>query len=157
MMRVQSSSGFSVLELCVVLILVSVLAGASAPTMSRVIQDFEWRMATHRLLGVIRFTRLNAVAHHRSAALCARDDGADWSSGWQVRDGVTRKIYQTYAPLSSRFQLTWRGGFSSRQCVVFDAQGFASGSQGRFVLSSVRYHHPVDVIVGRGGDVRLVR
>ena len=156
MTRCYSCSGFSVLEMCVVLIMVSILAGLSAPGVSQMVHHFEWRMASHRLFSALRFTRLSAVSHHRSAALCALDEHGDWSRGWQVRDAITSHVYQYYPALSAQLTLHWKGGFLSRQCVIFDGQGFASGSQGRFVLSSSD-RGGMDIVVSRGGGVRLSR
>ena len=154
MIRSYPCSGFTVLEMCIVLMMVSILAALSAPSVSPMVRHFEWRMASHRLLSALRFARLSAVSHHRSAALCALGANADWSKGWQVRDATMLHVYQSYPPLSARLGLHWKGGFLSGQCVIFDAQGFASGSQGRFTLSSSDQRE-LTIIVSRGGGVRL--
>lgn len=156
MIRSYSCSGFSVFEMCIVLIMVSILAGLSAPGVSQMVRHFEWRMASHRLFNALRFTRLSAVSHHRSIELCASNVQGDWSGGWQVRDAITSHVYQDYPALSAQLILHWKGGFLSRQCVIFDGQGFASGSQGRFVLSSSDQGE-MDIVVSRGGGVRLSR
>lgn len=156
MSRSYSCYGFSVLEVCVVLIMVSILAGLSAPVVSQMVHHLEWRMASHRLLSALRFTRLTAVSHHRPAALCAFGLHGNWSRGWQVRDTTSSRVYHYYPALGAQIMLHWKGGFLSRQCVIFDRQGFASGSQGRFVLSSPDQRE-IDIVVSRGGGVRLSR
>jgi type IV fimbrial biogenesis protein FimT len=86
----SNHSGFTLLELVVVLAVVAVLAGLAAPSMSRLRQEQRMQGQAEALLSSLMLARAEALRHQQRVTVCARaaDErcapAGPWTPGWIV-------------------------------------------------------------------------
>lgn len=155
-MTIKSSAGFSILELMITLCVLGILMSLAAPSLSRLMVQFEGRVIIHRLHRAIQLARLWSVSRHHSMDLCARDQGNNWSLGWEIVDSETGYVHYADSHLADHWQLVWRGGLQSTSCLRFSQQGFVQGHQGRFTVRGANDAFKQSIVVGRSGYSRLI-
>ena len=79
--------GFSLLEVMVVVAILAVLAALAGPSFTPMIELWRVRSATEDLQSSLYFARSEAIKRGGGISVAAKD-GADWSSGWQVKSGT---------------------------------------------------------------------
>jgi type IV fimbrial biogenesis protein FimT len=79
-----SISGFTLVELAVVVAIVAVAATVAAPSFSVFIDTMHAKSAALDLVSDLATARSEALK--RNAAVTMEPLGADWSSGWQIKD-----------------------------------------------------------------------
>ena len=86
----QKNSGFTVIELMVVLVVVGVLASLAAPSFQAMIANNKIAAFSEELTSAINFARVEAVKRSASVSLCRTTDGTtcasagDWNTGFLV-------------------------------------------------------------------------
>lgn len=80
-MRLQHSSGFTLVELMVVVAIVAILAVMAAPSYRDMIDRYRLRAATDDLVSVISNARANAVKLDRDVNVSFGGTGAGWCMG----------------------------------------------------------------------------
>ncbi len=86
----HSSRGFTLLELMVTLLIVSILAGIAAPSMSNLISQSRLAAARDSLANAIILARSEAVFSKQPVTICASTNQSscsgdgDWDSGWII-------------------------------------------------------------------------
>ena len=80
-MKTPANRGFSLLELCVGLALVAILAGLSVPSFREAHRATAVRTATWELMTGLQQTRGSAIVESRPAVLCLTDAAGNCSSG----------------------------------------------------------------------------
>lgn len=91
----QRHSGFSLIELLVVLILIVIIAGVGIPGFQGFIQGSRITQSTNAMLGFLQLARSEAVTRRATITVCASDDQAsctattDWESGAVMLQGAT--------------------------------------------------------------------
>ena len=88
--------GFSLLEVMVVVAILAILAALAGPSFTPMIERWRVRSATEDLQSSLYFARSEAIKRGGGISVAAKD-GADWSSGWQVKSG-TDVLQNTDAP-----------------------------------------------------------
>ena len=88
--------GFSLLEVMVVVAILAILAALAGPSFTPMIERWRVRQATEDLQSSLYFARSEAIKRGGGISVAAKD-GADWSSGWQVKSG-TDVLQNTDAP-----------------------------------------------------------
>ncbi|MCO8170526.1 GspH/FimT family pseudopilin [Pseudomonas sp. 21LCFQ02] len=78
----MKQSGFTLLELLIALIVLSILSGLAAPGLSDLWQAQQRLVAARELAGGIRAARVAAITRHQQVSIQAV--GEDWSQGWQI-------------------------------------------------------------------------
>lgn len=83
--------GFSLVELVVTLLVLSIVLGIGVPSFNSFIDSSRLRAATHGLNTAVQLARSEAISRRQTAAACrsnvgqtACSFGVDWSSGWMV-------------------------------------------------------------------------
>ena len=79
--------GFSLLEVMVVVAILGILAALAGPSFTPTIERWRVRQATEDLQSSLYFARSEAIKRGGGISVAAKD-GADWSSGWQVKSGT---------------------------------------------------------------------
>jgi type IV fimbrial biogenesis protein FimT len=85
----QKNSGFTVIELMVVLVVVGVLASLAAPSFQAMIANNKIATFNEELTSAISFARLEAVKRSASVSLCRANGSScasagDWNTGFLV-------------------------------------------------------------------------
>ena len=86
----HASAGLTLLELMVTLLIVSILAGLAAPSMSNLISQSRLAAARDSLANAIMMARSEAVYSKQPVTICASTNqsscsgGGDWDSGWII-------------------------------------------------------------------------
>ena len=80
-MKTPANRGFSLLELCVGLALVAILAGLSVPSFREAHRATAVRTATWELMTGLQQTRGSAIVESRPAVLCLTDAAGNCGSG----------------------------------------------------------------------------
>ncbi len=154
-MNHKQASGFSLLETMLVLALISWLLFAATPSMSDLLQQFEIRVTTHRLLSGIRMARMLAVSYQADMVLCGHGRTAHWNKGWEIYDS-SGAVLRRYPALNAQLSMSWRGGFGAKSCLLFRSEGFTPGHQGKFSIWSLNHHFHKQINVTRTGTARLL-
>ena len=84
--------GFTLIELMITLVILSILAGIAYPSFDRSIQNNRLTSQTNRLLAAFKFARSEAAANGASITVCSSSDRAtcdagNWSNGFIIRNG----------------------------------------------------------------------
>ena len=82
-----TARGFSLLEVMVVVAILAILAALAGPSFTPMIERWRVRSATEDLQSSLYFARSEAIKRGGGISVAAKD-GADWSSGWQVKSGT---------------------------------------------------------------------
>ncbi len=84
----KGASGFTLVELMVVLVLVTMVATVAVPAWSEFVRHNEAAAETNELITSLNYARSEAVRRNTEVSLCRSIDGAscaaatDWTSGW---------------------------------------------------------------------------
>ena len=87
----RSASGFTMVELLVVLAIIGVLMALATPSMSRFVAEWRVKDAANALIGQLRLARIEAIRTSRPVVLCpaassgtacAATSVAEWKNGW---------------------------------------------------------------------------
>lgn len=121
----------------------------------QLIQRNKVRTSLNILAQSIESTRIIALQHNKSYALCASADGINCSQYWQqgllVTDMQQQKIkYISHWQLPCK--LYFRGRLISNK-LIFTKSGFTSGSQGRFYCELAKQHKTYSLLVRSNGSV----
>jgi len=68
--RPNSPLGFTLLELCLVLGIISVISVLTTPSLSALIQNTRATTLANQFIGLLRFARLQAIDHRNPVTLC---------------------------------------------------------------------------------------
>ena len=82
-----TARGFTLLEVMVVVAILAILAALAGPSFTPMIERWRVRQATEDLQSSLYFARSEAIKRGGGISVAAKD-GADWSSGWQVKSGT---------------------------------------------------------------------
>lgn len=78
------SSGFSIVEAMVILLIVGILLGVGIPSFHAMLQNQRLTTAANALLMAVHLTRSEAIHRGRRVDLVPVGDGSKWSKGWVI-------------------------------------------------------------------------
>lgn len=87
-MSKRLTTGFTLLELMVVVAIAAILLALALPSFQQTIRSNRLATTTNEVISSLSLARSEAIRNKRGASICASADGAscgaDWSSGWMV-------------------------------------------------------------------------
>ena len=107
----RSHSGFTLLELMVVVAILAIVATLAAPSFSEAILNGRLTSLANNFLASAQLARSEAIKRNAAVTLCRSADGAacagsgSWSQGWIVIVGGT--VLRVQPALPSDFSLAW--------------------------------------------------
>lgn len=152
----QADSGFSLLELLLVLFIVGIFVG---------ITQYHFRpgrsQPIYSLMSTLRYVRNYAVLHQQAVLVCGGGAQAHCQSSWQkgllAIDTKQRKPIASLRWSDKRCHVQYQGAGFTKSRILFNYLGFAAGSQGSFRLTGSRCHTNYKLIVAPCGRVRLAK
>ncbi len=96
----RKSSGFTLLEVMVVVAILGVLATLAGPSFGPLIERWRVRQATEDLQSTLYYARSEAIKRGGNVSIKAKTS-KDWGSGWQVisdNSGIDEVLQNTDAP-----------------------------------------------------------
>ncbi len=145
-------SGFTLIELVIVLALVAILATVAVPSFNRLVDSNRLTGATNDLIGVVTFARSEAIRYGRSVTVSPRTvtvAGAavtSYENGAEVAVGSDQ--LRVTSPAATGISISDPGSFS------FRGNGLATSSVTLKVCNSASEGREVNVSLG--GQVRVV-
>ncbi len=142
----KKNSGFTIIELMIVLAIVAVLATVGIPNLADFIKNDRLTGQINTLVGHLALARSEAVKRHVPVIVCSSNDQAtcsgDWDDGWIVFADADSSGSFTAGEQVLRVQQALEGGntFSSTPgaIVTYDSRGFTPDSNGTFALCDDR-------------------
>lgn len=160
------STGFSLVELLVVLAVMSILA-TSGLSFLDAINRYRFLNSVNAQLGMLAFARNAAASRYVSVSLCPSDTGItcgqQWAKGMLAFEdrngdavlGEEDKILNFQAHDTQVGRVNW-SSFTGRNAVIFNAKGLTPASNGTFLICDQQGRLARNVIINRGGRVRLM-
>ena len=153
----MKTRGFTLLELCVGMALVAVLAGLAAPSFRASLRSAAVRTATFELMGGLQRARGMAIVESRPGFLCLSDaagnclGAGDPAPAWRVffdGDGASRDVLSRVLPAG----ITVRG---SRARIRFSERALAAGAATLTICDSQGVAAPRAIVVSQNARARL--
>jgi len=160
-------SGFTLVELYIVLAIASVLAIALAPSMQNFISNN--RISTHlnKLIKAIHFSRESAIHLNRTVTLCRSSDGISCSGEWRqgmiaftdynkdLKLSEGEKLLHRFEPFPEDDHVYWRA-FRNRQYLKMTPMGNTAYQNGTFTYcpkEGIKYAK--GIILNAAGRIKL--
>ena len=137
--------GFTLLELIVVLLVMALVAGLTAPTVGRGTEVIRTRAQVAGFSALLRHTREQAISLRKTHTVTI--DATEHRVNVLVADAV---VQSRALPAQWVIETTPPAALSLR----FDPQGTTSGAEYRIVAGSVIYRVAVDALTGRVRNTR---
>jgi len=141
------SSGYTLMELMITLLIVSILGAVAVPSMRSFVQDERLVSQLNSLLSHLQYARSEALTEHQQVVLCVSSDAStctsgSWENGWIIFSDLdangsvsgTDQILKVHDALVGNTTLSSTGGNS----VVYDDRGFSPNSNATFSLCDSR-------------------
>ena len=165
----SKESGFTLVELVVTLLILSVLVSLAIPSFAHMIRRAEANGETERILNLLALARSESIKRSRVVTLCKSSDlvecGGEWQDGWMLfvdgdKDGSLDDDDEvlTTGRVEQDFILSYRA-FGSFKHLRFTPMGFTLSHNGTFKLcpadNDPRYARVV--IISKTARARLSR
>jgi type IV fimbrial biogenesis protein FimT len=153
----KGNRGITLLELCVGLAVVAVLAGAAAPGFQATLRASAVRTASYELMAGVQHTRASAIVEARPGVLCASDaaglclSGAAPAHAWRAfldTGGQSRELAAHLLPTGIALR-------SSRTSVRFWPNSFAASPITLTICDELGMARPRAIVVSQGGRARF--
>lgn len=157
------SSGFSLIEQIMVLVIVAVLTGVALPSLQHLLNQNRLRVAQNDFIGALRHARGMAITSGRRSLFCPSTDGQHcssdtrWDHGWLLghdADGDHQPDDQASymgAAYSASLNISSSVG---RHEVRFRPDGSASGSNITLLFCESGTNRALSVVVSNAGRIR---
>lgn len=160
--------GITLVELCVILLILSILVRAAYPSLQSVVAQTQATTLVNDLVSLLHYARLQALHHQRAVSLCSLIDN-ECQRPWQT----SLTVFLDQAPLGSLdnadqalltidlpddSKILWRS-FRRKAYLRFTSSGATDNQNGRFItcaqpgnLAAVR-----NIIINRQGRFRVAK
>jgi prepilin-type N-terminal cleavage/methylation domain-containing protein len=112
-----SQTGFTAIEMMVVVLILAILAAFAAPAMNDLIRSQKTRSAAYDIFADLTYARSEAISRGHDVQM-ASAAGKNWASGWGIRDIVTGQILRMQGKLSDGLDFT-----ADATTLTFDRNG----------------------------------
>ena len=103
----MKQSGFTIIELMIVITVIGVMAAFAGPSFTTMIDNNRITTQTNQFILAVQIARSEAVKRGRSVSLTATD-GSDWGQGWDVKD-ENDVVIQTFDAVPSGLTIVSAG------------------------------------------------
>ncbi len=142
----KKNSGFTLIELMIVLAVVAVLATVGLPSLTDFIKNDRLAGQINTLVGHLALARSEAVKRHVPVIICSSNNQATcsgtWDDGWIVFSDIDASGSFTTGDELLRVQAGLEGGNQLRSSagaiITYDSRGFTPDSSGSFALCDDR-------------------
>lgn len=150
----QHQRAFTLVELCIVLVLLAILAQVALPSMQDFIERNQQQALYNQIARAVQNARTYAVTHRVRVELCGSGDGLscdhDWAQGWLLRESSQLTPVSVTQLNTEQRRLQWSGFQSS---IKFHSNGISPMGNGRF-YSCYKQEISWQLILNRQGRLR---
>lgn len=142
------SSGYTLIELMITLLIVAVLGAVALPSMQSFVKNERLVSQVNSLLSHLQYARSEAVTQHQQVVVCVSSNGSScttgsWQDGWIMftdldSDGTVSGVDQILKVHDQLQGGTTLKSTSSSNSVVYDDRGFSPNSNATFSLCDSR-------------------
>ncbi|MFV1873686.1 MAG: GspH/FimT family pseudopilin [Oleiphilus sp.] len=158
----NKQSGFSLIELMVVLTIVGIFAMVAVPSYQSTIQNGRLTSETNELIGALYYARSEAVKRRADVQVCKSDDGItcdpglNWQDGWLVwsdadGDSAVDQAEVLRVGTEAEGQISI---FATMNDVTFSLRGMSSISGTLQLCDSRGVNEATAIVISPSGRVR---
>lgn len=167
MHRKSALSGFTLVELMVVLAIVAIVASITVPAMGTLIDRSKRHSSVSELIALINLARTTAIMEQRTVTLCPLDDSDKCIAEWNSRpvtvfldDNANRKLDDPSNIIrigSAPNHGHWTGHTANRPYLRFFSTGMSSYAIGNLVWCPSNNDSALaaQIVINMGGRPRL--
>jgi type IV fimbrial biogenesis protein FimT len=161
--------GTTLPELLASLAVITIVAGAALPSVTRIVQRSESTASINWIVAAVNYTRNSAISHGQMVTLCPADGdhcGGKWHNGMLIfadedhdgKFGSRDRIIGRVGPLPGGGTITFRA-FRRRQYLQITPMGHTNYQNGDFVYCSADQDplYARQLVVNVQGRARVVR
>jgi type IV fimbrial biogenesis protein FimT len=144
--RYKSQAGFSLVELMIVVMIVSVIGVIGGPIMADTVKNNRVRAEADRILTTLNLTRSEAVKRNLPVSVCRSSNGTsctgNWADGWIIFtnsdgddtvDAGVDQVIRVYEGLNAGYTL---GGTITSDTLTYFSDGSYAGGTGTINICS---------------------
>jgi prepilin-type N-terminal cleavage/methylation domain-containing protein len=150
--------GFTLLELLITMVLLTILATLSVSSYSYLVHKNEQQVIIDELKTAVQYAKMQALILGKSVSLEPIDQSFNWAHGlllstWNNKIHQSETLYQ-WQWHHPHWQLTWKGVYSKDKILFSDNPGGAI-SNGHFILINISTAQNKMIILNRLGRIRV--
>jgi type IV fimbrial biogenesis protein FimT len=161
------SAGFTLVELMIVIVLISVIASYAIPSMGSLIENSRRHSAVSDMITLINLARNTAIMDQQTITVCPLDSANQCTDSWNTlpitvfRDPNADRVLAHEDDIVRVTHLakggSWQGNTANRPYFRFFASGMASYAIGNLVWcpDDNDSHLAAQIVVNMGGRPRL--
>lgn len=163
-----TSSGFTLIELMITILILTIIIAITAPYFSSMLARMESKKISTSLQAILRDARHHAFTQRKRIAICGSHDGITcdaqaWSTGLLIFHDTTANrireahedIYQ-FIRLNLKYgNLDWKGFGVSKNIVFQPDTGLPRGSNGSFYYCANQTENTRRIVVSPMGHSRI--
>ncbi|MBJ6138651.1 GspH/FimT family pseudopilin [Marinobacter litoralis] len=165
--RTNKTCGFTLVELLVAIVIISVIANYTVPSLGSLLNSARRQSAVSDMIALINFARNTAIMEQRTITMCPLDQTNRCSNNWNntpitvFRDSDADRVLSSTNDVVRIKELTkggtWKASTANRSYFRFFATGQASYAIGNMVWCPDNKNSGMaaQVIINMGGRPRL--
>lgn len=144
--------GYSLIELLVAILIVSILSVITIPSYRHLHDRFKAEKEFHRLYDALVLAKNSAIMHHHDVTILPLNYQHGWSNGCMIIEGK-KILYQTKN--DSHFStISWKN-LQGKSSLTFTAMGFTNTQNGTFQYYTIDHRFKKAIIINLAGRIRV--